>query len=88
MSCCGSARRQWAARHGSGRAAASPPEPPAPQNAVALRYGGGADMALRGPASGRIYRVGTDRRTLEADPRDAEALLATGLFVASSSRHP
>jgi len=82
VSCCGSARMQITARYGATPTSPAP-QPPLPEGAVPLRYAGGADMALRGPASGRIYRVGRGNRALRADPRDAQALIATGLFVAA-----
>lgn len=44
------------------------------------QYTGAASLALRGPASGRIYRVGPGRRQIMADSRDIAALLNTGQF--------
>lgn len=48
---------------------------------VALAYTGAARLSLRGPFSGRIYRVGPQTPRLEADSRDVEALLRTGFFA-------
>jgi hypothetical protein len=47
---------------------------------LTLNYSGRADLALRGPVSGRIYQVGPAARRLAADPRDVDALLRTGQF--------
>ena len=92
MSCCGDKRSAW--RRSSARAAAAvrvpAGAPPAPERAgavagadggeVALRFLGPASMLLRGPGSGRSYAVDPAAGSLRVDPRDVEALLATGLF--------
>ena len=80
MACCGSRRTSLAAYH-HGHRATPPPEPAPPADAVPLRYTGGADLALRGPASGRVYRVGPRRRDALAEGADVPALVATGLFA-------
>jgi hypothetical protein len=83
MSCCGSRRMQLSESVGQARRAA--PEPPPerlPATGAELRYTGAADLALRGPASGRVYRVGPARRQLLVETADAAALLRTGLFQA------
>ncbi len=81
MSCC-SDRRAAIAPAPRLRAAAEPPPPvePPPAAAVALRYRGDTPLALRGPFSGRVYRVGPKAHDVDADARDAEALLRTLLF--------
>ncbi len=83
MSCC-SDRRVAATPFAALRAAAAAP-PPAPIAAgpqTMLRYTGSTELALRGPASGQVYRIGAGRRMVTAHPDDRDALLRTGLFVA------
>jgi hypothetical protein len=82
MPCCGSRRIELAARfHAAPRALAESPDPIRQEAVVALRYSGSAKLALRGPATGRVYRIGPRMRQLSADARDADALIRTGLFV-------
>ena len=85
MSCCSDRRAAFAPAPRL-RAAADPPPPvePAPVAAVALRYLGDTSLALRGPFSGRVYRVGPEAQDIDADARDAEALLRTRLFERKS----
>ena len=64
-----------------------PPGPSPPASPVAdalsgedLRYTGANPMALRGPFSGRIYRVTAQSRHIIADSRDIAALLRSEFF--------
>lgn len=75
MSCCGSRRRALAAPLPALARAPAPRPAPAPR----FLYLGTVERALRGPASGRLYRV-EPGGTIESEPGDARALLATGLF--------
>ena len=58
------------------------PQVPAATN-VNMRYTGKVPLALRGPFSGSVYRIGPSQRTLDVDPRDLEAMMRTGLFERS-----
>lgn len=87
MTCCGRQRRAWQST--SARDTARLPvaarkrvEPrPAPaEQPIRLRYLGRATIALRGPHSGHAYRFAA-AAVSAVDPRDADALLGTGLFA-------
>ncbi|MBI1173271.1 hypothetical protein GC209_17930 [bacterium] len=79
MSCC-SDRRDALRLPAVLRAAPVVRPIPAVGAEVWLAYTGRADLALRGPESGRIYHVGPAARQVAADIRDVEALLRTGQF--------
>ena len=80
MSCC-SNRRQAPIPAPRLRAAFTPMRTPPPSGAgPALVYTGQTAVALRGPFSGRIYNVSREKRFVEADAKDVEALLRCGLF--------
>ncbi len=81
MTCC-SGRRAAAAAAATPLLAPAVPVPVRrlPAAGGLLAYTGDATLALRGPASGRIYRVAPGGRPFEADPRDVDALLRCGLF--------
>ncbi len=64
-------------------AAVPPPGRSMPAAGGLLTYTGDAALALRGPASGSIYRVAPNGRPFEADLRDVDALLRCGLFTVS-----
>ena len=78
MSCCSD--RRAAATPGAALRAAAAIAPASPA-AAALRYIGSAELALRGPFSGQVYRVGASRRSVEAHRDDRDALMRTGLFA-------
>jgi hypothetical protein len=80
MSCCSSRRIIPA---GNLRGAAPRYMPTAPNGAVVshMIYSGTMLLSLRGPISGAVYRADPARRQLDVDPRDADALLRTGLFT-------
>jgi hypothetical protein len=86
MSCCGEKRtrfRQSAGPPAAGErrspiVAATPPAVP-PAAGVRLRYRGGA-ATVRGPLTQRAYVFTPARPVQTVDPRDAPALLRTGLF--------
>jgi uncharacterized membrane protein len=65
---------------------ASRPPPPAAaparptQAAVGLAYARDAPIQVRGPITGRAYAFAGAGETREVEPRDAAALLRTGLF--------
>ncbi len=82
MSCC-SNRRVQATPFSALRAAAARTPPAAIPTGLqsTLRYTGSTELALRGPVTGQVYRVGPRRRTIDAHPGDAAALLRTGLFI-------
>jgi hypothetical protein len=88
MSCC-SGQRSAARSSPMLRAAAAVAQPKAVETStVIVRYTGTAPLALRGPFSGLVYRVGATHRAIEVDPRDLEALLRTGLFERSGRSTP
>jgi len=79
MSCCSRLR------HPPGRSAFRPvaiaPPPPAAEPASqSLRYLGKHPLALKGPASRKLYRMGPGQRVVAVDPVDVAALLRSGLF--------
>jgi hypothetical protein len=76
MSCCGDRRRDSRPLRPPAPSAPGPPAVP-----TDLVYSGTAELSLRGPASGRVYRVGRARRRVQVDAADAPALLGTGLFA-------
>lgn len=81
MSCC-SDRRATAAPLPALRAAALKPAPRATQQGgTLLHFTGSANLALRGPFSGKVYRIAPSHRMIAAHPDDVAALLRTGLFV-------
>ena len=77
MSCCSHRRRTSSAFR---PATIAPPPPAAPPPASALRYLGKHPLALRGPVSRRVYRMGPGRRLLAVDPADVAAMVRSGLF--------
>ena len=87
MSCCSRRRNVLATTPQLRAATSSPPNAPqlAPGSAATstarrLRYLRDTPLSLRGPFSGRVYRVDAASRFIDADARDAEPLLRTGLF--------
>jgi hypothetical protein len=48
--------------------------------AAHVRYLGEVSLLLRGPASGHEYAFSTVARESLVDPRDAEAMVRSGLF--------
>jgi len=79
MSCCGS--RRAALRTPPFRAVAPvAPEPPLPQQPVPLASRAEGAIVVRGAVTGLAYLFGAPGSTLDVDGRDAQALLATGLF--------
>lgn len=79
MGCCSSKRgfRQSVLRP---LVAAPPPPVQPPAETVSLHYVGRHELALKGPVSGRIYRVGIGARAIAAAPADVPGLVASGLF--------
>ncbi len=83
--CCGSLRSGLRAAPAPRDPASRRPSPPAAEPArptaaaVGLAYGKDAPIQVRGPITGRAYAfAGGEGRDVE--PRDAAALLRTGLF--------
>jgi hypothetical protein len=77
---CGCSGQRASLRTTTLRAAAPREREVAPTGA-ALAYVGSGRLSLRGPFSGRVYRVGPEARRIDADPRDLAALIRTRLFV-------
>ena len=79
MSCCSNRR---AALTSLPQLRAAMPAPAGVQDTTGqpLTYSSQVDLALRGPFSGLVYRVGPDTRQIDADARDVAALLRTGQF--------
>lgn len=48
---------------------------------VVLQYTGDVPVILNGPVSGRRYRIDAPASAVTADPRDVQALMATGRFA-------
>jgi hypothetical protein len=84
MSCC-SGRRLIPAGNLRGAAPRHIPNAPAGNLHGAtvshMVYNGVMLLSLRGPFSGAVYRADPEKRALDVDPRDADALLRTGLFT-------
>ncbi len=82
MSCCSQRRHASPAAPPLRAAAAGAAAAPAASAAATqrLRYLRDASLALRGPFSGRVYRVDARSAVIDADARDAEPLLRTALF--------
>ena len=80
MPCCSDARAQ--ASRPALRAIIPEPARVVPVAAdIALCYTGAASLALRGPASGRVYRIDPRHADVAAAAMDVDTLLRTGLFV-------
>lgn len=83
MSCCSNRRAALTTTPQLRAATPMPsPAPTSPQSGQPLGYTGQVAIALRGPFSGRVYRVSPDARQIDADARDVAALLRTGQFQA------
>ena len=90
MSCCGEQRarlrsdaagaRNLAAASATPNAGAAP-IPPTRTGDVMLRYVGRGPLALRGPRTGRVYRVVAGDSVVHVHPDDADALRRTRLFT-------
>ena len=88
MSCCGQ-RRAILHAPMPVREAPIPPVPPEPARAapvaagerrVAVEYLARAPVAVRGAATGRLYRFGAAEPRQHVEERDAAALLRTRFF--------
>ncbi len=83
--CCGSLRSSLRAAPAPQKAVSRRPPPVAgpaapTQASVGLAYAKDAPIQVRGPITGRAYAFPGAGETREVEPRDAAALLRTGLF--------
>ena len=76
MSCCGDARRSYAAQLGGpfAKSVIEPGESPPAESEVDFEYVGRTALTVRGPFSGRLYRFDRPGARLATDPRDQRAL--------------
>jgi len=79
MSCC-SRQRRSAARSPFRPLVVAPAKPVAAAKDSELRYLGRHPLALKGPATRKLYRIGPGQRIVAVDPADVAAMLRSGLF--------
>ena len=83
MSCCSSRRAAWAATpqlRAAPIVVVQPPTAVISSANVLLQYTHEGAVLLRGPFTGRVYELSGFGSVIQADKRDAPALLRTGRF--------